>query len=94
MRRHSHEPGQPHDQATAEEVGLWMASRLKEDGRLYQRSTAREIAESFGSEHTYVNDNGNLAIGKRVLKAFREAAGGPSWDRRGLCWLPQTDDTP
>lgn len=81
------------DGATAEDVGHWMARRLEEDGRLDQRSAARVIAEHFGGEFTYVNDNGNLAIDKRVLRAFRKAANGPSWDQRALCWLPRTDDT-
>jgi hypothetical protein len=79
--------------ATPEEVGRWMAGWLQQNGRLYQRKAAREIAERFGDEFTYVNDNGNLAIDKRVLKAFREAPGGPPvWVRRGLYWRTRTDD--
>jgi hypothetical protein len=62
--------------ATPEGLAQWMADRLQENGRLYQRRAAREIAERFG-EFTYVNDNGNLAIDKRILKAFREVPGGP-----------------
>lgn len=68
------------DDATPEDVGQWMATRLQENGRLYQRRTAREIAERFGGAFTYLNGNGNLAIDKRVLKAFREAVGvPPTW---------------
>jgi hypothetical protein len=80
------------DGATAEEVGQWMARRLEEDGRLDQRSAARVIADRFGEEFTSLTGKGNLAISQRVLRAFREAASGPSWDQRSLCWLPRAAD--
>lgn len=82
------------DGATAEDVGHWMARRLEENGRLDQRSAARVIAERFGEQFTRPTGRGHLAIGERVLRAFRKAADGPSWDQRALCWLPRTDDTP
>jgi hypothetical protein len=85
---------QVRDGATAEDVGHWMARRLEEDGRLDQRSAARVIAGRFGEQFTSLTGKGNLAISERVLRAFRKAANSPSWDQRGLCWLPRTGDTP
>jgi hypothetical protein len=78
---------QVRDGATAEDVGQWMARRLKEDGRLNQRSAARVIADRFGEEFTCLTGRGHLAISERVLRAFRRAADSPSWDQRGLCWI-------
>lgn len=49
-----------------------MAGEFEREGRLYQRRAAHEIKDRFGAEFTYVNRNGNLAIDKRVLTAFRE----------------------
>lgn len=70
-----------------------MADRLQQDGRLYQRRTVREIAERFGDAFVYVDENGNLAIDKRVLKTFRGAPGGPPvWVRRGLYWRTRTEE--
>lgn len=74
--------------ATAEDVARWMANCLERDGRLDQRDAAHELAGRFGEQFTFVTDKGRLAISGRVLRAFRKAAGGPSWDQRSLCWLP------
>ena len=71
-----------------------MADCLERDGRLDQREAAHELAARFGDRFTSVTDAGRLAISARVLRAFRKAVDGPSWDQRGLCWLPRTDDTP
>ena len=72
--------------ATAEDAGRWMAACLERDGRLDQRDAAHELAGRFGEQFTYVT-----AISQGVLRAFRKAAGGPSWDQRSLCWLPRTE---
>lgn len=76
--------------ATAEDVARWMADCLERDGRLEQRDAAHELAGRFGDQFTYVKASGHLAIASAVLRAFREAADGPSWDQRSLCWLPRT----
>ena len=77
--------------ATPEEVGRWMAERVQQDGRLSQRTAAREIAERFGSRFTYLNDNGHPAIDKAVLAAFR-ASGTAFWVARARYWRPRTED--
>jgi hypothetical protein len=57
---------------TPEAIAQWMAGELERDGFLRQRYAAYEIIERFGAEFTYVNRNGNPAIDKEVLAAFRE----------------------
>jgi Family of unknown function (DUF6953) len=84
--------GQLPDNATAGDVARWMADCLERDGHLDQLDAAHELAGRFGEQFTRLTANGHLAISKRVLRAFREAAGGPSWDQRTLCWLPRTED--
>ena len=76
--------------ATAEDIARWMADCLERDGHLDQRDAAHELAGRFGERFTYLTPNNNLAISQRVLRAFRRAADGPSWDQRSLCWLPRT----
>jgi hypothetical protein len=74
-------------EATPEAIAQWMADRLQQQDRLYQRKTVHEIAEKFGDEFTYRNKNGNLAIDQRILKAFRSASGDTVvWSRWGYFW--------
>jgi hypothetical protein len=77
------------DNATAEDVGRWMAGCLERDGRLDQRDAAHELTARFGDQFTSLTDRGHLGISPRVLRAFRKAADGPSWDQRSLCWRPR-----
>jgi len=56
--------------ATPEEIAEWMVTALERDEFLYQGTVVYEIAQRFGDEFTYINPNGNLAIDRRVLKAF------------------------
>lgn len=72
---------------TPETIAQWMMSRLEETGHLYQSDAVQEIAEKFGDEYTYTNDNGNPAIDKRILKAFRIITGDTViWERWDFCW--------
>jgi hypothetical protein len=70
-----------------------MANYLEHDGCLDQRDAAHELAGRFGERFTYVTGTGHLAISQGVPRAFRKAAGGPSWDQRSLCWLPRTENS-
>jgi hypothetical protein len=76
-------------ETTPEVIAKWMVSQLEESrtGRLYQVDAVRDIAAQFGDEFTYLNDNGNPAIHKRILQAFRKISGdGVVWDRWDFCW--------
>jgi hypothetical protein len=72
---------------TPESVARWMLSQIERDGELYQEVAASEIFDQFGDEFTYENDNGNLAIAKPVLAAFRNVTGDAVvWERGERKW--------
>jgi hypothetical protein len=74
-------------ETTPEAIAQWMLGRLEETDLLYQAEVVKDIAGRFGEEFTYINDNGNLAIDKRVLRIFRKISGDDVvWDRWDFCW--------
>ena len=52
-------------------VALWMLKQLEREDHLDQQRAATNIAETFGTQFTYVTDSGNLAIEQKVLYQFR-----------------------
>lgn len=63
-----------------------------DEGDVYQSDAVREIAEKFGEEYTYTNENGNPAINRKVLAEFGKLKGEDiTWDRSGLFWHMKTD---
>jgi hypothetical protein len=64
---------------TPETIAQWMAARLEEHKRLYQADVVGDIAATFGDDFTYLNDNGNPAIDKRILRAFRKITQVTPW---------------
>lgn len=83
-------------EATPEGIAQWMLGLIEQDKRLYQADAVREIAERFGDEFTYLNDNGNPAIDKRILRAFRKVSGDTVvWERWDFSWRKrETGDAP
>jgi hypothetical protein len=81
---------------TAEGIALWMLEQLERAGSLYQETAAREITERFGLPFTYDNENGNLAIRRDVLAAFRRlTAGYVVWEAEARCWRKrEKEDSP
>ena len=78
--------------ATTEEVAQWMLSSVLETGRLYQETGVYSIRDKFGEEFTYINENGNLAIDKNVLKAFRKISNDlVIWERGDRAWRQRAD---
>jgi hypothetical protein len=72
---------------TPDAIAEWMLGRLEQGKPLYQSDAVSEIAEKFGDEFTYTNDNGNPAIDKRILRAFRKISGDAVvWDRWDFSW--------
>lgn len=65
-----------------------MLAQIEETDALYQDVAASKIAEQFGEPFVYTNEsNGNLAISKDLLAAFRKLTGDRVvWDRTSLCW--------
>lgn len=72
---------------TPDEVANWMAEKLKKDKYLYHETVVYQIRSAFGSEFVYINENGNLAIDRRVLLAFRKlTADDVVWERGERMW--------
>lgn len=68
-------------------IAQWMLSRLEASGRLYQAEAVQDIASKFGDEFTYLNENGNPAIDRHVLRAFKKLSGDTVvWERWDFCW--------
>lgn len=72
---------------TPEQVAQWMLEELRRVRYLYQGDAVFEIGRRFGSQFTYINDNGNDAIDRTVLKAFRCLTGDSVvWERGQRLW--------
>jgi hypothetical protein len=81
--------------ASSEDVALWMQNRLEENGILRQKEVVHDIQERFGSEFVYLNDRGNLAIDRKVLRVFRRFTGDTAiWMRREHCWVQRREYHP
>jgi hypothetical protein len=80
---------------TPQNVADWMIDRLRQERRLKHATIVPEIQNRFGSEFTYTNQNGNIAIDRRVLRAFRDhTAGQVVWDRSLRGWRPRRESDP
>jgi hypothetical protein len=54
---------------------------------LYQEVIVYDIAQNFGDEFVYTNQNGNLAISRRVLEEFRKLTEATVvWERGERMW--------
>lgn len=73
--------------ATAHDVAQWMLAELTRDGTLYQEQAVWDIQQTFGDEHVYENENGNMAISRTVLAEFRKLTKGSAvWSRSERFW--------
>lgn len=72
---------------TPDQVAQWMLSELKRVKYLHQETAVHDLSSKFGEEFTYYNDNGNPAIDKKVLAAFRKLTGDSViWERGERMW--------
>ena len=77
------EPQKPNPEQIAE----WMLEELDRSEYLYQEDVVIEIDNRFGEGFTYLNENGNLAIDKRVLNAFKKFTGDTVvWEKGERMW--------
>lgn len=75
------------DKTEAFEVAEWMLSEVMSQRYLSQDDASFKIEKTFGPEYTYQNENGNLAIDKRVLKEFRRISRDiVVWSRSEKSW--------
>ncbi|MHB8380694.1 MAG: DUF6953 family protein [Acidimicrobiales bacterium] len=81
---------------TALEIANWMLEKVNTGENVYQEVLVFKIRDSFGDQFVYQNDNGNLAIDKRVLVAFGKVSGDAVvWERGGRLWrLRKSNDKP
>ncbi len=81
---------------TAAEIAEFMTARVVSGHVLDQEVAVSMIMEQFGREWTYINDNGNMAIHRSVLKAFNSlTADTIVWERGARIWrLRQPYDQP
>lgn len=67
----------------------------RQRGFLYQEVVVGQIQRAFGDEFVYTNENGNQAIDRRVLRAFRDlTAGDVVWERGERMWRFREDYDP
>jgi len=70
-------------------VAEFMISEIIEKGCVYQEYIVYDIQSKFGDEYIYINENGNLAISKKVLNEFKKLkkVDGIEWDKSERCWV-------
>ena len=80
---------------TPEDVARWMLDELEKAGYLYQWEAILEIQSRFGDDFTYLNESGNFAIDRRVLRAFRYLTEDTVvWRRTKHCWATRSPHDP
>ena len=73
--------------ATAKDIAQWMFDHFQNHHHLYQESVVYKIKNQFGPDFVYNNQNGNLAIGKDVLREFKKISEGKVvWERGSKAW--------
>ncbi|WP_326673392.1 DUF6953 family protein [Streptomyces canus] len=79
----------------AQAAARWMLTQITDNGELWQMDAADRIASDFDEGLTYTNDNGNLAISKEVLAAFRKLSeGSVVWERGSRFWRRRQEYDP
>ena len=72
-----------------------MLDELEKTGQLYQWEAILEIQSRFGDDFTYLNESGNFAIDRRVLRAFRNLTEDDVvWRRTECCWARSGPQVP
>lgn len=72
---------------TPDDVARWMLDELRKVKYLYQETVVYDIQSRFGEEFVYFNDNGNLAISKKVLSSFKQiTSDAVIWERGQRLW--------
>lgn len=78
---------------SARDVAEWMFASFEASRYLYQETVVYKIKKEFGDHFVYINNNGNLAIGKDVLKEFRKISEGTViWERGDKAWRKLRDN--
>ena len=76
-------------------VAVWMKQQVDHTHWLDQEHAASLIFGQFGEQHIYYNENGNLAISRSVLRAFRKLTEQTVvWVRPQKAWRSRTPYDP
>ena len=75
--------------ANTKDVAQFMFDKLEENNSLYQYDIVHDIENTYGDEFVYQNENGNMAIEKKVLTAFNKfkEENDIEWDRSEKAWF-------
>ena len=77
---------------TTKDVAQWMLDEVLNEDYLEQGAVVGVISRKFGKEFVYQNDNGNLAIQKKVLVAFNKlSADNVVWLKYEKAWSPRKE---
>jgi DNA-binding IclR family transcriptional regulator len=80
---------------TPEDIARWMLDELEKAGYLYQWEAVYQIQSRFGVDFTYLNESGNFAIDRRVLRAFHNLTEDTVvWRRTEGCWVKRGPHDP
>lgn len=95
MKKRNHDSDDEYS-TTPKEVAQWMLEEINKANNLYQSDAAAAIKTKFGERFCYINQNGNLAVDRKVLNEFKKLTGNlVVWDRNGHLWRLREDyDTP
>ncbi|QOY51191.1 DUF6953 family protein [Candidatus Sulfurimonas baltica] len=71
------------------DVAQFMFDKLEESNSLYQYDIVHDIETTYGNEFVYQNENGNMAIEKKVLTAFNKfkKENNIEWDKSEKAWF-------
>lgn len=72
---------------TDADVAKWMKQAVDSNGMLFQEIAVHQIQQQFGAAFVYINDAGNMAISKTVLREFKKiSADTVVWERGERMW--------
>lgn len=75
---------------STQDVAQWLLDEVVQKTYLEQEVAVYTIHKKFGDDFVYTNDNGNLAIAKKVLAAFNKLSGDSVvWLRGEKAWSPR-----
>ena len=71
---------------SASDVAKFMVEELDKRKYLDQEIIVQKIKKQFGGAFVYINENGNYAIARGVLKEFKKLTPDVVWDRGERAW--------
>lgn len=77
---------------TTKDVAQWMFDEVLNNDYLEQGAVVGVILKKFGNDFVYQNDNGNLAVEKKVLTEFNNLSGDKVvWLKGEKAWTPRKE---